>query len=365
MEKMGGDDSGSSTVSERDVDESTVLSDESGFYGDEDMKAEYELRNSEFDPAAFWKAQHHSLQSIAEQNREAAEAKAARARYHRDRLNAAQKMEHADSVDSGPAQSIDVTSDKDPMDIDLPSPRQEPSPSPTQELHNPYEGDPMAKQLHEPLPTFLSRLPPSTTPLTTGPWIWIANPHHHAHRPAGGKRDIAGLKQGHRLLKNFSAQRRQLEARHPEKPAGTITRMMKPAKDLLEEDLVKLARAKNVKEGKWMLFPSPKHVDGVWVKVARATWEGELGVGAKVATKNDDDDERSEKSRLVCVYTRDFEDRMDVERVLQKLVGMGLVGGEQGIFYKCDAYTYLEVMGGNEWKLKASMYGSREMLKKG
>ncbi|ERF73252.1 hypothetical protein EPUS_03084 [Endocarpon pusillum Z07020] len=141
---------------------------------------------------------------------------------------------------------------------------------------------------------------------------------------------------------------------------------MKPARDLLEEDIVKLARAKNVKEGKWMLFPSPKHVDGVWAKVARATWEGELGVGAKVATKNeDDDDERSEKSRLVCVYTRDVEDRVDVERVLQKLVGMGLVGGEQGIFYKCDAYTYLDVMGGNEWKLKASMYGSREMLKKG
>lgn len=112
-----------------------------------------------------------------------------------------------------------------------------------------------------------------------------------------------------------------------------------------------------------MLFPSPKNVDEVWAKVARATWEGELGVGAKVAAKNYDD-ENSEKSRLVCVYTRDFEDRADVERVLEKLVGMKLVG-EQGIFYKCDAYTYLDVMGGNEWKLKASMYGSKELLREG
>ena len=329
------------------------------------MKSKYETRNSEFDPAQFWKTQHRSLQWIAEQNREAVEAKAARARYHRDRLNAAQKMEHASGVDSGAPHPTDVPSDKDPMDIDPPSPRQEPTPSPAQELHNPYEGDPMAKQLHEPLPTFLSRLPPSTTPLSTGPWIWIANPNRHPNRQAQGKHDIAGLKQeGHRLLENFSAQRRQLEARHPEKPAGTITRMMKPARDLLEEDIVKLAQAKNVKEGKWMLFPSPKKVDGVGAKVARATGEGELGVGAKVATKNGDDD-RSEKSRLVCVYTRDFEEKGDVERVLRKLMGMKLVGGEQGIFYKCDAYTYLDVVGGNEWKLKASMYGSREMLKEG
>lgn len=331
--------------------------------GDEDMKAEYESRESEFDPAVFWDAQHRSLQWIAEQNREAAEAKAARAaRYHRDGLNAVQKMEHVSGAGSGAPQPTDVPSDKDPVDIDPPSPRQEPSPSAAQDLHNPYEGDRMAKQLHEPLPAFLSRLPPSTTPLTTGPWIWIANPH----RQARGKHDIAGLKQaGHRLLQNFSAQRRQLEARHPEKPAGTITRMMKPARDLLEEDIVKLARAKDVKEGKWMLFPSPKNVDAVWAKVAGATWEGELGVAAKVATRNCDDDDKEEKSQLVCVYTRDFEDRVDVDRVLQKLVGMGLVGGEQGIFYKCDAYTYLDVMGGNEWRLKASMYGSRDMLKKG
>ncbi len=332
------------------------------------MKSGYEIRNSEFDPARFWRGQHRSLQWIAEQNREAAEARAARVKHHRDRVNAAQKkIEHDDSVETGPPHAIGVLSGKEHVDMDLPPSRQEPSPSPPTELHNPYEGDPMAKQLHETLFSFLSRLPPSTTPLSTGPWIRMANPHRPTDRQDQGKHDIAGLKQeGHRLLENFSAQRRQLEARHPEKPAGTITRMMRAARDLLEEDIVKLARLKNVKEGKWMLFPSPQNVDEVWAKVAKATWEGELGVGAKVATKKDDgDDEKSERSRLVCVYTRDFEDRADVARVLKKLVVLKLVGGEQGIFYKCDAYTYLDVMGGNEWKLKASMYGSREMLKDG
>ena len=244
----------------------------------------------------------------------------------------------------------EVIDDGDLMDIDL-QPREEP------QVHNPWEGDKMAKQLHEPLTAFLDRLKPSTTPISTGPWIWIANPHSKQQ----GRCDIAGLKQqGHRLLESFAGQRRSIEARYPEKPPGTITRMMKSAKDLLEEDIMKLARAKNLVNGKWMLFPSPAHVDEVWFKVARATNAGELGTAAKVATAGGDD--QSGKSRLICIYTNDFSDRADVKRVLRKLRELQLVADDQGIFYKCDAYTYLDIMNGNEYKLKASMYGSKEML---
>ncbi len=267
-------------------------------------------------------------------------------------------MDHESSVNASPNNAAEVPRDCDPMDID-PPPRQEDKPE--AEVHNPWEGDSMAKQLHEPLPAFLHRLPPSTTPLTSGPWIWIANPRS----PRQGRCDIAGLKQeGHRLLSNFVSQRRYLEAKNPDKPQGVITRMTKPAKDLLEEDIVKLARERNLLNGKWMLFPSPSHVDEVWAKVARATDAGELGMGAKVATARDDDDlKRSPKSRLICVYTRDFSDKGDVKRVLVRLRDLGLVQDEQGIFYKCDAYTYLDIMNGNEFKLKASMYGSKGMLK--
>ena len=239
------------------------------------------------------------------------------------------------------------------MEVDTDNePRQEP------ELYNPYEGDEMAKQRHEPLLDFLNRLKPSITPLSLGPWIWIVYPH--AKRC--GKSDIAGFKQeGHRLLENFASQRRSLQARNPEKHAGAITRMMRAARDLLEEDIVKLARAKNLMNGKWMLFPSPSHLDEVWSKVAKATHAGTLGMAAKVATAGDDD--RSGKSRLICVYTNDFSDRADVKRVVRKLNELKLVRGDQGIFYKCDAYTYLDIMNGNEHRLKASMYKSTDMLK--
>jgi Domain of unknown function (DUF1917) len=239
----------------------------------------------------------------------------------------------------------------DPMCID-PKPTEEP------ELYNMYEGQEMAKQLNEPLSDFLNRLTPSKTPLSSGPWIYIANPHS---KPLA-KEDIAGLKQeGHRLLQNYVSQIRGVEAKHPEKNPGALTRMMKPAKYLLEEDIVSLARAKHILTGKWMLFPSPAHVDEVWFKVAKGTCAGELGMAAKVATVGDGD--RAERSRLICVYTNDFADKDDVKRVLRKLKEMKLVGDEQGIFYKCDAYTYLDIMNGNEYKLRASMYGSKEMLK--
>jgi Domain of unknown function (DUF1917) len=293
------------------------------------------------------------LQWIAEQNRQAADAKAARSRFHLKKSNCDPEMSRESNVTSSPTIHQEVVTDDDSMQIG-PKPRQEP------ELYNPWEGDEMAKQLNEPLIDFLNRLKPSTTPVSTGPWIWIANPH--AERQ--GKCDIPGLKQeGHRLLEIFASQRRDLEARYPDKQPGAITRMMRPAEDVLKEDIVKLARVKNLMNGKWMLFPTPSHVDEVWAKVARATTAGELGMGAKVATAGDDG--RSERSRLICVYTYDFSDEEDVKRVLRKLKGMKLVGQQQGIFYKCDAYTYLDIMNGNEYKLKASMYGSKEMLKEG
>lgn len=206
------------------------------------------------------------------------------------------------------------------------------------------------KQPDESLINFLNRLKPSTTPVSSGPWIWIDNPH--AKRPS--ECHVRNFKQeGYRLLENCASQRRDLETQYSDKHTGVITKM--PTVDVLKEDIVKLARVNNIMNGKWMLFSSPSHVDDVWARVARATSAGELGTGAKVATARDD-----RKSRLICVYTYDFSDKNDVKRVWRKLNELKLV--EQGIFYKCDAYTHLDIMNDNEYKLKASMYGSKEML---
>lgn len=96
------------------------------------------------------------------------------------------------------------------------------------------------------------------------------------------------------------------------------------------EDLRRLAGACNVVTGKWMLFPEPGSVNEVWGKVATATAGGRLGVGAKVETRV-----QAAKERLICVYTRDFRDKDDVARVLNRMRELELVrpGGRQ-VYYK-------------------------------
>ena len=82
-----------------------------------------------------------------------------------------------------------------------------------------------------------------------------------------------------------------------------------------------------------MLFCNPADMDEVWEVVAKATAKNELGIAAKVAPRLEVDDSR--KERIVCVYTADFTDKKDVERILQKLRELRLVEprGKQ-IYYK-------------------------------
>lgn len=144
-----------------------------------------------------------------------------------------------------------------------------------------------------------------------------------------------------------------------------MTRKINALREQLKADLFAVARNAGVTTGKWMLFPTEDRVDEFWAAIAEATVKGELGVEAKVATK----DEEGEKAgggtsvRLIAVYTQDFEDKDDIRRVLLKLVDLGLVKEDQRpIYYKCDAYTYLEIKSRNSYGLNASMYSSRDVL---
>jgi hypothetical protein len=86
--------------------------------------------------------------------------------------------------------------------------------------------------------------------------------------------------------------------------------------------------------------------------------KGELGNTAKVAT-----DDGSGQARLICVFTEDFSDMEDVKRVLTTLVEKGLVDEEaRPIYYKCDAYTHLDIKSNNAYGLKASLFSSRDIL---
>lgn len=80
---------------------------------------------------------------------------------------------------------------------------------------------------------------------------------------------------------------------------------------------------------KWMLFIPPNEVNEVWAVVARATALGDLGTAAKVAPNDGD------AAQLICIYTEDFTDLEDIERVLRKLKDLGLFNPRgRPIYYK-------------------------------
>jgi hypothetical protein len=66
---------------------------------------------------------------------------------------------------------------------------------------------------------------------------------------------------------------------------------------------------------------------------------------------------------MLMLY-QDFRDEDDVLRVLQELETMGLVNSGRSIYYKSDAFTYLDLykQTASEYGLQASLYTSYKMM---
>lgn len=277
------------------------------FQGGDDLRAELERRAAEYDPDSYWHTAHLSLPAIA-------------AAYRRSHTTSGAQSSSTPATQSEP-------------------------------LYNPHEGDPSGRQLSESIPEFLARLPASTT-LTSaaGPWIWIANPYGAGPRLL--EQDLAGLMEdGTRVLDSCGTTMADKQARFTGLPGTLLARHLTTARKAATDGILAAARTRGVTSGKWMLFPSARDVDAVWRVVADATATGQLGSGAKVATKpaTEEDNEPTTsqgrvprpRPRLICVYTTDFADEPDVTRVVRKLDQLGLVrkpgpwGQETGIYYKC------------------------------
>lgn len=168
----------------------------------------------------------------------------------------------------------------------------------------------------------------------------------------------ACIQGGTKLLNDHSELRAKMESASPKAPPSTIIRKLGPHRDQLEKDLLTLAVKSAVTSGKWMLFPSDEDYGRYWRAIAEATAVGKLGPTSKAATHN-----MLDPVNLICVYTYDFTDAMDVRRVLEELIDLGVCTREgKPIHYKCDAYTYLDIKSGNDYKLRASLYSSKELL---
>lgn len=225
------------------------------------------------------------------------------------------------------------------------------------------------RQDGESVEEYLTRLPPSLSDYDThGPWLWV----HNVARESRSQRDFNYddfMEKGSKLLSDFKVLENKTRESMPGKAAGVITRKLTSKRKELEQDLRKIAKETGCLSGKWMLFPLVADIDRVWCAVCKGVDAGKLGPTAKVATNGGEvRNEREAHVRLICVYTKDFSDQKDVRRVLDALVEMNLVKLPEddmghGIYYKCDAYTYLNIGSGNDYKLKASIYSSKEMLK--
>jgi Basophilic leukemia-expressed protein Bles03 len=116
------------------------------------------------------------------------------------------------------------------------------------------------------------------------------------------------------------------------------------------------------RSGKWMVFPHVSDVDRVWSIIARATFDGQLGSSAKVATMKYNPNAIKRDEKVICIYTYDSEDRDDVLRVLKELRRLGIYNKAS---YKEDKATRSHQYSFNTSKQVSKYragYGETELL---
>ncbi|HLJ58898.1 MAG TPA: putative phosphothreonine lyase domain-containing protein [bacterium] len=90
------------------------------------------------------------------------------------------------------------------------------------------------------------------------------------------------------------------------------------------------------RSGKWLIFTPVERIDETWAAIKAATEAGRLGDSSKVATMYPNPLNRNPSSRVVCVYTYDSTDEVDVHRVRDVLRELGFT---QKLPYKTDRDT--------------------------
>ena len=94
-----------------------------------------------------------------------------------------------------------------------------------------------------------------------------------------------------------------------------------------------------VRSGKWLIFVDKKDVDEVWAKIKKATEAGKLGDSSKVATAKPNPNATNPDTKVICVYTYDWNDEKDARRVREELKKLGITNK---IPYKADEDTLAE-----------------------
>ena len=94
--------------------------------------------------------------------------------------------------------------------------------------------------------------------------------------------------------------------------------------------------------GKWLIFVGGHNLSRIWRRIIIATEEGKLGGLAKASKHSSC--AQSSNNGVICVYTYDWKDIQDVERIR---VGLRKIGIIRKISYKTDEDTERRVYRAN------------------
>ncbi|KAI8895128.1 hypothetical protein BC833DRAFT_602332 [Globomyces pollinis-pini] len=121
------------------------------------------------------------------------------------------------------------------------------------------------------------------------------------------------------------------------------------------QHIIELAIEYKVTEGKWMLDISPNQVDTIWNILALATYQSILGPKITVTYLP------SRRIYHIDIYTVDFTDIDDVDRVLKEVRRLGLEEwGLRPLGYKPCCFSMLGIRFGNVWGIDTILYRQNE-----
>ncbi|MFB6216197.1 MAG: putative phosphothreonine lyase domain-containing protein [Candidatus Aenigmatarchaeota archaeon] len=119
--------------------------------------------------------------------------------------------------------------------------------------------------------------------------------------------------------------------------------------EVTRDNILNLAEKYGIPSGKWVLDRTRSEIDREWDRVLDMMEEEDV-YASKVSTKRQSDGHsgpgipEEDRSHIVCIYTEDFRNREDVERVLEALENYD-ISNVKG--YKEDIKTVLGIYSDN------------------
>jgi hypothetical protein len=170
----------------------------------------------------------------------------------------------------------------------------------------------------ERLNEFLTRWPPSRTPIDYCAWIAVDRGGHQRHIP-----NIKGLNSSFESLI--------------------------ASENVTVPEIDRIALENGVLSGKWMIYSDTRRIDELWGKVVRLLCL-ELKKGSIKVSPNQEED-----SHVICVYVDDYSNASELDATRKALRAAGIFWR---IGFKPDAYTHLGIYASNEWNIRPSRYFS-------